>query len=280
MPAVVFCDMGVIVAEMLDADVFERSDPPHRVRLHLIGQDGVAEARPIGYLDNAGSAGWKWVPLIDRPIKWAFDQPIVCQLTINADDVGRLVLPGGATLNSKRALVFEDDEEEADEGAPRQLRLVGPGSRDTRRARLFLLCAPETGDLTVLEGDAVRQSDKIGEGELVEISGSAAWRERGAAFGIRLRAKRSQSKSDQFGLRFREPTWVVKFPRTSLGPPIGRVFAAQRDPPKVMWRPVGTPTWAGLEKEEWPIGQIEVALVKDTIIWDRLEVLILPKENR
>jgi hypothetical protein len=136
------------------------------------------------------------------------------------------------------------------------------------------------GDLKVLDGTTIDHGPlDCSRRSLVEIDGTAAWQERGEQYAIRLRAKRSQSRSEAFGLRLIPPSWMVEFPRTSLGPPAGRVVAAQRDPPVAFWRSVGgSGQWVRLKAaQEWPTGEIELALVKDTIIWDRAHILVLPQ---
>lgn len=273
---------GLIHGSLLMAPIFADEDV-QRVRVHLVDERGIGRPRSAAMLERNSTELWKWVPIQTEALPFAFDRIVRAQLVVDGNEAGQIELPGGEALPSTGPWIFEDDDDQADSGPAHVLRYIGSGSRDTRRARIFLAVDPMEGTVRALEGTTaiVGRLDDLAR-SLFEVDNAAIWQAPGESYGIRLRAKRSQGRSETFGLTLAPPPWQVNFPRTSLGSPVGRVVTAHRDPPQTLWRPVGDAgQWRRLDvRQDWPIGELELALAKGEIVWDRTRILVLPKDAR
>ncbi len=272
---------GLIAGILLNAPIFA-DDDVQRVRVHLLDENGIGRPRAAAVLERSGDF-WKWVPIQEQPVAFAFDRTVRAQLVVDGNEGGQVELPGGESLPSSGPWIFEDDEDHADSGPAQSLQYVGSGSRDTRRARVFLAVDPSEGAVKALDGTATIVARLEGTARsLFEVDSAAIWQAFQERYGVRVRAKRAQARSETFGLRLTPPPWRVEYARTSLGAPVGRVVTTHRDPPQTLWRSVGdSGPWRRLDvRQDWPTGELELALAKDEIVWDRTRILVLPDSAR
>ena len=69
------------------------------------------------------------------------------------------------------------------------------------------------------------------------------------------------------------PPWTVIAPFVSLGPPgfsVDTGALSWRRTQRDMWRQVG----------QWPIGRLQLALIRDKVVWDTSEIIVLPQNAR
>lgn len=280
-PRMCLAGSGLISDSFLPARIIA-DDDVRRIRVHLLDENGIGRPRAAAVLERSGEL-WKWVPIQVEPVAFAFDRTVRAQLVVDGNESGQIDLPGGEALPSSGPWIFEDDEDYADSGPALALQYVGSGSRDTRRARIFLAVDASEGEVKALEGTAAIAARLEGSARLLfEVDGAAIWQARQEPYRIRVRAKRAQVRSETFGLRLRLPSWQIEYPRTSLGAPVGRVVTAHRDPPQTLWRSVGdSGPWRRLDvRQGWPTGELDLALAKDEIVWDRTRILVLPEAAR
>jgi hypothetical protein len=258
---------GLFSAELLPGNPFA-DEAVDRARLSL--DTGLQAGKTLGILEREGS-GLRFRPLQDRPIQIGAHEAIRVRVVCNGVERGSIVLPGGTPLPNS-PWVLEDIVADTD-GMPEQLRIVGTGSRKSRRARLFLAVDPETGSFG---GAAPRLLGKV-EGSrraVHQLDARAVWQDREQMTGgILMAPGEMQDETHPLSLHLRRPGWIVLAPYVSLGSPTygGRTVL---NGPLLHWRRQRHEAWRRLTI--WPEGLITLALIGDGLVWDMEELLILP----
>jgi hypothetical protein len=263
------------------------SDPPNRAYLVPVGHLADHIQGKLALFERYSDGQWRVRSLQERSL--VFGVPLNASLegvlSIGGDERERVRLPGGEPL-ADVPWIFEDDEE--DTGEPERLKYIGSGTCRTNKARLFLASEPNSGELEPVGDGRVRSLGPI-QGTsriLYEITGGALYKEAGDDKLVRLQPAAARSVSQSVGFDLRRPSWRVQAPLVSLGPPGSRILRAVGSPserPILHWRPAGGQhaRWRRITSDaEWPIGQVDLALIHNDVIWDRTRLVILPAGAR
>jgi hypothetical protein len=246
-------------------------DRVSRIRLFLdSGPDtGVA----IAVLERDGDGMVRFRPLQTRALPLFWSDAVRVRLQCDGIEQGMIILPGGDPLPDA-PWVMEEDAEDAiapDEDIQR-LRIVGTGSRRTRRPELFLAVDPDLGQLT--DPDPSWLGSVEGTTRSVAcISRPCLWHGAAGAPGLQFTPGDSEDEEHPLALHPLRPSWAVIAPCVSLGPPgvpAGSGGLSWRRPDAGRWRPLG----------QWPVGRLELAVIHNGIVWDTGQIVVLPTNAR
>lgn len=258
-----------------------------RARLRAAGDlEGLAPG-PLALLQAEGTERnvWRMEALSAGKItvQWPLDAPVDLSLRVDGATVQTFGARGGEPA-AQPPLVFDalDDDPE-----PTRLRLLGSGSTRTRKDRLYIACR-NGADLLPDEGATVRSLGPIGGTDLTihEIAGTVRWRDGDEGLSLLFRTRSEDEARSRLTVDGRPPSWDVDAPLAVLGRPVlweatGGMIARRVRPGDLRWRPAGGGPWRSLPRDgSWPFGLIDLVLVREEEVLDRLRLAVLPESAR
>ncbi len=252
-----------------------------RLRVFAAGALAGVFAGDLGLLEPPTEVGEHW---LCRPrggeLLAPFDvaQPVVMQLRAGDARPIELQWPKGEPRRSE-LLIFADERGDDAATPPEQLTLIGTGSLNTRRRRVYLWTPGDFAVTTKVGGEAIEPIWQ-GERRLFEVSGPIY---AGSAAGSRYRVEVGAEKdtADLIGLAGsplrglwatdkRVELWSGRPKLTARSGAIGQSPKAGQ----VRWRPLGTQFWSdwvrqpppessGLVEIDWPDETDSVTVTRD-----------------
>lgn len=238
-------------------------------------------------------AGQSWTvdPLsgADCEIPLPMDEPVTVAMVVSGAEIGYCSLPGGEAVGDG-PWVFranEDEDGRSDEGKtrpPTSLTFIGCGSVRTQRTTLYVAMGRDDDTLTAEANGAATPIGRLDDDStLYRVTGTVRISRPDQRFPVVLRTGVPDEAVSRIVVRGSVPRWRTGTVDTICGD--GSVLELTTDgrstrpaSSELFWRPVVTGgQWAPLPKTGWPLGLIDIALVRDNGIVDRARVAVLPK---
>lgn len=286
-PAVAFTVDGQIDLDLLPTEVRQAVSGALRARLQPAGGLGEMVQQPLALL-RPGTEGNHWIvePLSgsSRATPLPPELPTEAVLAISQWETSAFVLPGGEPLDSCVWVFARDDGDVTDADAvPDRLILVGTGTVRSRRSYLYVAFDPSS---VAARLDTRAELEPLGpvvgaRRELYRLAGRSWFGRPEDDLQLEVRAAAETEQTLRFHLSTYPPKWSVVGAVASLGPPRTWVVDAHgtRRPAKpeaLRWRVAGRGSWRALPGNDWPVGDIELALVEHDTLLDRARLTILP----
>jgi hypothetical protein len=255
-------EAGLLPPSATTAPLFSGSDHPHRVRLSVAGVE-------LALIEFEARDRWLLRPISRASTLLPFDQPVEARLIVDGQERAAVRLAGGDPLDAPPWVLEEL-------GSPDCLIVVGQGSRTTSADRLYL-AVPEGGTLEVRHGDATPVGAlEAGAGLIYAVTGEAVWRGAGESLAIRLRTGSATAEAPRIEFSMASPRWQVPGSVASLGPPKVSVLNRPKGG-RLVWRLRRGGEWRDYA-HPLPLGDLEIALVREGELLDRRRLLVLPPD--
>lgn len=261
-----------------------------RARLRAAGDLEGLVPGPLALLQAEGAdrKEWRVEPLsaARRMVAWPLEAPAALSIRVDGATVHRFA-PRGGEPAVQPPLVFDAADDDVE---PTRLRLVGGGSMRTCKERLYVACRGGA-DLVPADGATVRALGPVAGTDLTlhEITGTVRWAGGGGdGLSIVFRTRSEDEERSRLTVEGRPPAWDVAAPLTVLGRPLllemsGGPAASGRPVPvgDLRWRPARGGPWRPLPHDgSWPLGLLDIVLVRGEEALDRLRLAVLPDTAR